>query len=123
STGVDRRLESEAHMRALARCLLAIALAAQFALAGLCLVHDAPDDSAHVIHFPCAHQYQTHAATLRLRRLHTADRIVKRPSLTMASPVAISVALLLWRHARDLVGLQSRPDQAERATLSARGPP
>ncbi len=111
-------------MGALIRCLLATALAGQFALAGLCLVHDECDVSARVTHFPCAHQYQTHAATLRSRRLHSADRIVKRPSITitMAALPGASLALLLPHQARDLVALQPRPNQTERAILSARGP-
>ena len=109
-------------MGALVRCLLATALAVQFALAGLCLVHDERGASARVIHFPCAHQYQTHSATLKSRRLHIADRTVKRFSITTLPP-ATSPAFLLPNQARDLVALQSQPNEAESAVLNARGPP
>jgi len=119
STGADRRLEDEAHMGALIRCLLATALAMQFALAGLCLVHDEPDASARAIHLPCAHQYQTHTAALRTRRVQIADRPLKHPSIMMPPP-GLALASLL---PRDHVALQSQPQEAGSAALSARGPP
>jgi hypothetical protein len=118
-TGADGRLENGAHMGALIRCLLAMALAMQFALAGLCLVHDEPDASARVIHLPCAHQYQTHTAALRSRRLEIADHTLKHSSITMPPPGVALAALL----PRDPVSLQSRLHEVERAVLSARGPP
>lgn len=110
------------HMRALVRYLLAMALAAQFALAGLCLVHAEPDASAHVVHFPCAHQYQAHTAMLWSRRSNSVERTVKRPSMTIA-PLGASLALLLPHEERELVAIQSQPNQADRAVFSARGPP
>jgi len=99
-----------------------MALAAQFALAGLCLVHDEPDASAHGVHIPCAYQYQTHTAALWSRRSRSVERTVKRPSITIA-PLATSLALLVRKQERERGALQSQPNQADRAVLSARGPP
>jgi hypothetical protein len=110
-------------MGALVRCLLATALAVQFALAGLCLAHDERGASSRVIHFPCAHQYQTHTATLRPRPTHAAERTVKRRSVTTAPPPDASFMLLRPHQARDFVALQSQSNEAESAVLSARGPP
>jgi len=119
STGADRRLENEAHMKALVRCLLATALAMQFALAGLCLVHDGPNASARVIYLPCAHQYQTHTVLFRTRRPEAADHTLKHSSVTPLLPGAA----LAVQVPRGPVALQSQSHEAEGTVLSARGPP
>src|SRR5262245_12847229 len=110
-------------MHALIRCLLAIALAVQLGLAGLCLTHDEEEVSLRVLHPPCGHEHEACIAAFRLRSSDTTHHTGARASSTPLHAASLSLTFPLPTAVRHVLALQPSFNEANSAVLGARGPP